>query len=178
MHSDRYRSRHYQRQSHKEFGRSRARSVSWTTVTKNAEFNVLPIGWRDPFPSCRSRSHTLLIYHSHTFDSHSDLLSSSTFHILFWLTINTPSWSTNNTTHHFDSGQIALGLDTCRFEFTNADSFLRLSKSELLEEEKQLDEINFLVKQRIAFRKEQTQGDVMSDHSRWEDDTRPPTPRT
>ena len=58
-----------------------------------------------------------------------------------------------------ETGQIALGLDTCRFEFTNADSFLRLSKSELLEEEKQLDEINFLVKQRISFRKEQSQGD-------------------
>ena len=76
-----------------------------------------------------------------------------------------------NTTHPFnpslsfifphlllDAGQIVLGLDTCKFEFTNADGFLRLSKSELLEEEKQLEEINFLVKQRISFRKEQTQG--------------------
>lgn len=54
-----------------------------------------------------------------------------------------------------EGAQIEQSLETCKFEYTNVDGLLRLSKSELLEQEAILDDLNMILNQRLAVSREQ-----------------------
>ena len=56
-----------------------------------------------------------------------------------------------------EAAQIHLAMEVCKFEYTNTDSLLRVSKSELLEQEKILENLSSNMKQRMIFRKEKHQ---------------------
>jgi hypothetical protein len=50
---------------------------------------------------------------------------------------------------------IEQALETCKFEYTNADGLLRVGKSELLEQEAILEDLNMIMNQRLAVSREQ-----------------------
>ena len=56
-----------------------------------------------------------------------------------------------------EASQIHLAMETCKFEYTNTDSLLRVSKSELFEQEKILENLSTNMRQRMIFRKEKHQ---------------------
>ena len=56
-----------------------------------------------------------------------------------------------------EAAQIHLAMEACKFEYTNTDSLLRVSKSELSEQEKIMDNLSSNMKQRMIFRKEKHQ---------------------
>ena len=56
-----------------------------------------------------------------------------------------------------EAAQIHLSMEVLKFEYTNTDSLLRVSKSELSEQEKIMENLSSNMKQRMIFRKEKHQ---------------------